>query len=712
MTSLSNINTPSSIGRGSAAGSAADLVLASGNGPYATLSYNGATAISTNRLFTIGDAVGYAAAIRNDSAAASSTMSFTSTGSIAFGPTGGISTQLAFMGTNTGNNTFAPIIGDGSFKTYVQKYDTGTWIITGANTYTGGTTVYDGTLTVNSGGTLGASTATLTVGVGFSGYNPVLNLNVDQTVSSLTGSVAAPGTATINIGSGKTLTVNQTANTTYQGVIASAGSLTKSGTGTLTLSGLNTYAGATTINGGTVWVTTLANVNTASSIGKGSVAGSAGDLVFGATSQAILDYTGAAVASTNRLFTIGAGALATISADGGGLSFTGTGAIAFTGSGTRELRLIGGSTGNFAPVLGNGPGGATSLSKYSSGTWTLTGANTYSGGTDVEVGTLTVNPGGTLGSSTGSLTVSNVFNNTTVLNLNVDQTVGSLQGTISGSGTLTINIASGKTLTVNQSSNTTYQGLIASTGLLTKSGIGTLTLTGANSYGGVTTIDGGILKAGALANGGSNSAIGASSNAASNLVFGGSTLQYTGSAATVSTDRLFTIGDANGLSATIDSSGTLGPLSFTNGGALAYGGSGARTLTLTGSNTGNNSFSPIIADGTGGATSVVKSGASVWVLSGNNSYTGGTAVSAGLLKAGTTTALGSSSGTLTMNGGNFDLNGNNIGVGNLTGVSGTNIWNNSVNNAVTFTVGNNNTGGGSYAGLIKDNNGASAGTLA
>jgi fibronectin-binding autotransporter adhesin len=105
---------------------------------------------------------------------------------------------------------------------------------------------------------------------------------------------------------------------------------------------------------------------------------------------------------------MGAGVVASIFADGGGaLSFTATGAIAFTGSGARELRLSGVNTQNntFAPILGDGLGGATSLSKYSTGTWVITGTNTYTGGTSVEVGTLTVNTGGTLGAGFPGLAV-------------------------------------------------------------------------------------------------------------------------------------------------------------------------------------------------------------------------------------------------------------------------------------------------------------------
>src|SRR5262249_37073021 len=135
--------------------------------------------------------------------------------------------------------------------------------------------------------------------------------------------------------------------------------------------------------------------------------------------------------------------------------------------------------------------------------------------------------------------------------------------------------------------------------------------------------------------------IGQSSNAAANLVLtggtvgtaangtptAGATLQYTGSG--VSTDRLFTLG--NGTSAsTIDSSGT-GALTFSNTGAIAFTGTGVRTLILSGTNTGNNTMTPVIGDDASGATSLTKSGAGTWVLPTANTYTGTTAVNAGTL---------------------------------------------------------------------------------
>jgi autotransporter-associated beta strand protein len=63
---------------------------------------------------------------------------------------------------------------------------------------------------------------------------------------------------------------------------------------------------------------------------------------------------------------------------------------------------------------------------------------------------------------------------------------------------------------------------------------------------------------------------------------------------------------------------------------------GARTLTLTGSNTGNNTLGvALVDDGATGATSLTKTGAGTWVLSGTNSYTGQTKIQNGTLSVNT-----------------------------------------------------------------------------
>jgi fibronectin-binding autotransporter adhesin len=79
-------------------------------------------------------------------------------------------------------------------------------------------------------------------------------------------------------------------------------------------------------------------------------------------------------------------------------------------------------------------------------------------------------------------------------------------------------------------------------------------------------------------------------------------------------------------------------------GPITFGGV-ARTLTLTGANTDNNTLSPLIADATATAGSnvvnVAKNGTGKWILTGNNTYTGTTNVNAGtLLINGTQTGAG------------------------------------------------------------------------
>ena len=114
-----------------------------------------------------------------------------------------------------------------------------------------------------------------------------------------------------------------------------------------------------------------------------------------------------------------------------------------------------------------------------------------------------------------------------------------------------------RTITFGGSSTAgnTFTPIIPDNGLgltsVTKSGAGIWTLAGANTYTGVTSINGGVLSAGSLASGGAPSNIGASSSAAANLVINGGTLRYTGAGATI--DRASTVGTAG---ATLDASGT------------------------------------------------------------------------------------------------------------------------------------------------------------
>jgi fibronectin-binding autotransporter adhesin len=208
------------------------------------------------------------------------------------------------------------------------------------------------------------------------------------------------------------------------------------------------------------------------------------------------------------------------------------------------------------------------------------------------------------------------------------------------------------------------------------SGSGILTLSGANTYTGATTITSGVLATSTMANGGSASGIGQSTNAAANLVFGApsATLRYTGTGN--STNRGFTLSSGASGGATIEASGT-GALSFDNIVAIAYGTTNeTRTLTLGGTSINENNFGKALADNGSGATSLVKTGAGTWILSATNNYTGGSTVSEGALAFRT---LAAKSGTGT----HAFAAGTTIGLG----VGGSNFTTTDVDNAFSAVTG-------------------------
>jgi fibronectin-binding autotransporter adhesin len=325
-----------------------------------------------------------------------------------------------------GANTFNFTTNNANFG---WKLNAGSTVVVASDSAFGVTTGTDfnATTLINlSGGTLQASGSARTVA------NP-LWLNASTTVvsgsQSLTFSGAAMGrggSATVtnnitgggtlsftgnvytdNLGLSKILTFNGTGNTLISGKISdntagtnTAGAITKSGAGTLTLSNTaSTYTGVTTISAGVMEAAALANGGTASSIGQSSNA--ATNLVFGAPT-ATLRYNGSSDATTDRGFTLssGTGGGATVESSGSGtLTIDNTVALAYGTTGqTRLLTLGGTNTGanTFSKVIANNGSGATSLTKADTGTWSLTGTNTYTGNTTVSAGTLTLGSAGTL----------------------------------------------------------------------------------------------------------------------------------------------------------------------------------------------------------------------------------------------------------------------------------------------------------------------------
>src|SRR5262249_34972315 len=127
--------------------------------------------------------------------------------------------------------------------------------------------------------------------------------------------------------------------------------------------------------------------------------------------------------------------------------------------------------------------GSGAFQQSGTGTTIFTAANTYTGGTIINAGTLQLGPGGSL-APTGALTVN--AGGTFDLN-SFNQTIGSL----AGAGSVTLGTA---TLTTgSDNTSTTFSGTISGTGGLTKIGTGALTLTGVSSYTGATAVNAGTL---------------------------------------------------------------------------------------------------------------------------------------------------------------------------------------------------------------------------
>lgn len=317
------------------------------------------------------------------------------------------------------NNTAAGLTISSTIQNSITKSGDGLLTLTGTTVAPGITTrINAGTLSVSSPNPLGSSTGAAVI----------------QFPAGSTGTLQLTGNNTYSTSKGITLTgngivdVTQTATMSSGNSAAGAGSLTKTGAGTLVFSAAtnaNTYTGATIINQGTLQINTLANGGSNSGIGAAS--SDAANLVL---NGGTLRYMGTTATSTNRLFTLGvdSGALdASAVSAANTMSFTNPGAIALAGSATRTLILTGSNTGPnaIASILGDG-GGATSVLKSGAGSWVLTGANTYTGDTDVLAGSLTAGATGSLGLGDvdvdgGSLTiptgVSNAIADTAILSL-------------------------------------------------------------------------------------------------------------------------------------------------------------------------------------------------------------------------------------------------------------------------------------------------------
>ena len=239
-------------------------------------------------------------------------------------------------------------------------------------------------------------------------------------------------------------------STGNQWIISLSGSGTVNlGGNTLTLThSSGTFAGVIRGSGGLSVGTGLGNGGTATLSGVNTYTGAT--TIYGLATLA-LSGSGS-IAGSSGVTVYGSG-IFDISGSTSGqniVTLSGTGNVNL---GANSLTLTHASS-TFAGIIG-GSGGLA----IGGGSEVLTGANTYTGGTTISAGTLQVGDGGTTGSITGDVTDNGI-------------------------------------LAFDHSDNVTFGNIISGSGGLSQLGTGTLTLTGANTYAGVTTISAGMLQVG------------------------------------------------------------------------------------------------------------------------------------------------------------------------------------------------------------------------
>jgi autotransporter-associated beta strand protein/T5SS/PEP-CTERM-associated repeat protein len=593
-------------------------------------------------------------------------------------------TNGGLFGYTSGSNTISrdfTLRGTGSGFTTVNTGDTltisgtlsgggsltlggpGTIVLNNANTFNGNTNIAGGTVRLNNPLALQNSTVILASGS---------SLTASDLPSMTLGGLAGSGNVSFN---STALTVGGNhASTIYGGNLTGAAPFIKTGTGTLTLTGANRL-GSVEFNSGTTLITGADNASAASLITGGTnlIGSSVGDvgtvtvsgvsangtpstwntdwLYIGAAGSGTLNITDGGRVNTGGFTTYlsdGSGADSTLNINGGSL-ITDTISI---GPGNAPTILLtnptqangggyalnlGGYDGDttLSVPIGDAAGGPGGINKLGAGTLTLNAANTFSGGVQINGGTVklghsqavqnstvTLNPGGTLS-----------FDNLSAATLgglagNGDLLGDSLGNVILGDTNLTIG---------GNHASTAYSGRIIGAGSINKVGTGTLTLNAANTFSGGVQINAGALAVG------NNAALGTGTVTLNT----GSTLRASGDPRNLSNaftlNNAFTINGATTLDSGTFSTGNAHIPGLKLSGPVTLAGDGALTVT------GNSrvAIAGVIGESPGQPMALIKRGGGTLELDNDNTYTGGTLIAQGTLvvnNAYNRTATGSGTG--------------------------------------------------------------------
>ncbi len=616
--------------------------------------------------------------------------------------------------------------------------------VTGTGNFTGhsGDTWTMNSLTYNSTSTSSnfnavSSNSTYTIGTGgFSMSGGAIAVNASNagvtTKVILKSDAIITGTASISSGGlgirlldlngdARSFTISSGAIFTVAPVVQN-GSVDKEGAGTLKFTAVNTYAGGTTIGGGTLQVS---GSGTLGDIG-GNLTMNGGTLDLGATSQTVNNFNGSSgavvtnsVASPGRLTVNGTGVyLGTIVNGAGSVALTknNTGTLSLTSSALASNTYTGGTILNGGTLLGTDTS-AYSLASPTTNKLFGTGGITMADGTTLQVrvdgdGTInaqTLNYGNAM-TLTGSATVdinrniSTTDKTKTVAFANLNMAAGTLNvtggnsyilryNTLTLTGAAGFNVGSGVTLLLNSS-------VVGGTNAITKDGVGTLILQNGGVFGDFTINAGlaDIYGGDTMGNVTVNSSGTFSTHSGDIWTMTSLTYNSTGISTFTSftSDSTYTIG-TGGLTM---SKGTIQLVTSTptppgtpvNNKLILKG---DVTITGTSSITKDSGPGNMVVDlnnetrtfnVSSGATftvtptmqngAVTKTGAGIMAVSGANTYSGGTTISQGTFLASNTTGSATGTGAVSITGGT--LGGTGIitpDAGNSVTVSGTGLIN-------------------------------------
>ena len=466
------------------------------------------------------------------------------------------------------NGTISAVIGGTGSLT---KTTAGTVTLSAANTYSGSTTISAGTLSINSianfgtASSLGTGAVTPTISMGatavllYTGAGHSSSRVINLTASGATINASGSGSLILSGGitaTNRNLILTGTGNAVESAAIATGtGTLTKNGTGTWQLAAGNTFTGLTTINAGIL------------QYGIGNAFASGGITVNGGTLD-VASYSDA----------VGAVTLIT-----GAITGT-TGVLSGSSYAMRS--------GTVSAILG----GTGALTKTTAGTVTLSGTNTYTGRTTISAGILSVTTigdgsiAGNIGAATNA--AANLVFGGGTLQYNGTTASSNRNFTLTAGTTSVLEITANTLTLAGASTNTT--------GALTKTGSGTLLLSGNNLYTGATTITSGTLKLGAAERISNTSAL-----------FVNATFDMNGFAETV---------------ASLTGSGTITS-------------SAAGNMLLTVGNVTSTSFTGVIQNGSATSIALTKLGTGALTLSGSNTFSGKITINAGSVVLGASNAL-------------------------------------------------------------------------